>query len=353
MIIAEAASLVEPSKTYRTLDGHVKGGQPALLALPNVHTALLWEETDDAVAFAAVIRYAPGKAYACVSEVSPGLVAKQVRTVGQPERQGNEQIMQIKKQKDGLREPMLEPLWRTHLIRKSRTAHENLLDLAVVDAIGASGLELTKNVTMDIIESDEMSGDTLRAHLNVWRDRVGFIVGDQHDLYEVIIQAEQLDDFVKALLARMPDGRLPPYPIKEDFETEDLTVYDKRVTALSREEYLSFLRSLKNARAYMAYSADGGCIPCGTAFVFDATLLHLYAESDGAAVTLLHSLLATWPAGRPFVCSVQRDSLINQVVDGMSKGARRRRIHRLHTTSPPANIKWENVYAFNAGVHIV
>jgi len=36
-----------------------------------------------------------------------------------------------------------------------------------------------------------------------------------------------------------------------------------------------------------------------------------------------------------------------------NQGVTRRRIHRFHTTAPPASIKWENVYAFNAGVNIV
>jgi len=56
--------------------------------------------------------------------------------------------------------------------------------LVVVDALGSENLELSKNVTVDIIESATLTGDALKEHLAVWRDRVGFVVGDPRDFYE-------------------------------------------------------------------------------------------------------------------------------------------------------------------------
>lgn len=57
--------------------------------------------------------------------------------------------------------------------------------MAVVDALGSHNLELRKNVTLDIIETDTLKGEALREELRVWRDKCGFCVMDAHDYYEV------------------------------------------------------------------------------------------------------------------------------------------------------------------------
>jgi len=220
--------------------------------------------------------------------------------------------------------------------------------MALIDALGSYDLELTKNATIDLIEQDK---DTLREQLNVWRDKVGFIVTDSRDYYEVTVPS------AAALLAELTSatgGAVAAYPVTATFSDDDLTFYDKRVTGCTRDDYLRLLRQMPGAVARMAHAADGGNIPCGEALALNnGTLMHLYAESDAVAVAMFANMVKdmTSKSGALTFCA-PADSLLYRIAADI-KGVQVHRVHRFHTTGVPTGIKWENVYAFNCGVNIV
>ena len=57
--------------------------------------------------------------------------------------------------------------------------------MAIIDALGSYNLELKKNVTLDMIETESFKGEKFVKQLDIWRDRVGFYVLDPRDFYEV------------------------------------------------------------------------------------------------------------------------------------------------------------------------
>lgn len=119
----------------------------------------------------------------------------------------------------------------------------------------------------------------------------------------------------------------------------------------------------------MAYSADGGAIACGTAAVFNNTIMHLYSESDAAASCLMKvgavlkgikvkhdvscQMIAKDWGKQPMTISAPRESFFYQVGTTLGATVTINRIHRFHTVAPPTQIKWESVHVFNCGVNIV
>ena len=303
-----------------------------------------------AAGFACVLRYAPGKVYCSISQVAEDLQGKPVRiaasTHASVPNAANTVAVKVAEVRDHERPMPMGPMWKTNFIRKTRTPEEAVLENAIVNALGSHNLELTKNATIDIIEAD---ASTLRKSLSIWRDRVGFVVSDPRDLYEVSVPAGALLAAVTAAVG----GQVPSYPVTADVRDEDLSFYDKRVVGCVRDEYLAMLRALPGAHTRMAHAADGGSIPCGEAMLLQGTLMMLYAESDAVAVAILAQLIASTntAATATLVFSAPSESLLYKAARTVPLTVVRR-VHRFHTTAPPQHVKWANVYAFNCGVNI-
>uniref|UniRef100_A0A914WTA3 DUF7596 domain-containing protein n=1 Tax=Plectus sambesii TaxID=2011161 RepID=A0A914WTA3_9BILA len=347
----DVSGLIQNSKAAQMLNGSLLPRQSAngtcpdkpaaLLQLNEATTAVVLDaEGRDVVALAAVLRYAPMQAYCVLAEVDEQLQRKtgRIEPVANSmwcDAAGGEHIGMKFALDDTKKDLRLQPMFvQAHIRPESRVPLEHMIDAVTEKALGIKNLELKKNTTVDLYEGTYDS--------NVWRDRIGFCVTDRCDYAELTVASDAL----RKQLANIDISEVKVQPLGAD-TMQQMVEYDHAVSQLNREEYLSFLTSLKGIVGAVAY--DSADQVTGYALALGTNLLQCYAETESAAAALVCHMSKA--VGQSMTLNTAVDSFLG--VQLASIATKRRAIQRFHTRAVPSQVKWEKVFVLNIGTHLL
>jgi len=206
-------------------------------------------------------------------------------------------------------------------------------------------LELKKNVTIDLFDSD---GDSFL------RDRAGFFVADRQQFRQLVVQTNEALPVLKA------DSNI----VVEKFQhsaLQDLIDYDNTLSAQTRPDFLEYLSS--KCKIYVSkprntkpqseneeeeekdkLNINGYIVIGGEA----NRVLALYAQTQQVADTLLVNYIKDSKAKSITLCAI-RDHWLHLV---NLPHTSERPIYRRHTRAVPSNVKWEHIFAVNVGMNL-
>jgi len=254
--------------------------------------------------------------------------------------------LRIGTMKNGLPDRSTLPMYvQVHWNSDERLVLEHLVENLAETTLGRRNLELKKNLTIDMFDSD---GDTYI------RDNAGFIVADRLRFQQITVNSQQLASVLK------PDGSVIVELVHGADGRQLALDYDGVLSPYNRAEFLEFLAGkskfytarTKSGRiaategehtgpdtlGYMAVSTD----------VANPRILCLYAENEAIAHALIGQYLKESRATNIVFCS----SLDHwSQVESLSS-FRSRTIYRRHTRALPANVKWDKIYCVNVGMHL-
>jgi hypothetical protein len=235
---------------------------------------------------------------------------------------------------DALPDRTFLPMYiQVHHNPAERLVIEHLVDNLTETTLGRPNLELKKNVTIDLFDSD---GDAFL------RDNAGFIVADKLQLHQVTVDAK---DLLKVI---QPDRTVKIEEVNNEKGRQSLLDYDGTLSSHNRAEFLRFLYG--QAKVYAAKKGGNDTNLSGYIAVSrtDQRVLCLYAECDAVAEALLEYHLRQSRAKNAIFCTT-RDHWLKLSALGSLKS---RAIYRRHTRSVPTNVKWEHIFAVNVGMNL-
>jgi hypothetical protein len=322
--------------------------------IPRSTSARIEDNQGRLAAMGALVRYSTNQAYFILQHVDSSLADKAV-TVYTPDEESPLNL-RINSIQDTLPDRKFLPVYvQVHWNADERLVIEHLIDNLAEDTLGRQNLELKKNVTIDLFDSD---GD---AYL---RDNAGFIITDRLQLHQITVDAQQM------LRALKPDPNVRVEEITEQKGREELLAYDGQLSAHNRTEFLEFLYS--KSKVYIARwktdkarpdrsledeSSSGNSDSSASASLvagyictsrIDQRVLCLYAESEAVAEALIGHHLKQSRAKHAIFCSSR-----NHWSKLHSLGSFKSRvIYRRHTRAVPSNIKWQRIFAINVGMNL-
>ncbi|CAD5218500.1 unnamed protein product [Bursaphelenchus okinawaensis] len=228
---------------------------------------------------------------------------------------------------------------QVHYNNPERLVLEHLLDNLAETVLGRNNLELKKNVTIDLYDSD---GD---AH---FRDRLGFFVSDRKQFHQITVSASEAAKVLKKDSAYKVEKFSPS-------AFQDLVEFDNTLSGQTRDDYLEAMTKkvqvfvIKPAKAVVVDEDEKKPLNLsGYAFVHGDRILSLVADSSEVAETLLAGVLEA-TKNKQFTLAGPL-SHFRQLTDLPS--TKSRSIYRRHTRAVPANVKWDRIFAMNVGINL-
>jgi len=280
-------------------------------------------------AIGALVRYSPNQAYFILQHLDEQLKKKAV-TVS-PASEDALLNLKIDHIQDELPETRFNRIYLQVFHNPSeRLILEHLIDNLAESMLGVTNLELKKNITIDVFDSD------FDAAL---RDSAGFIITDRLQFHQVTVASQEL----LAVLHAEPELQITC--VTNPVEIEAILTYDVTLSAHQRSEFLQFLFS--KSKVYAAKKDDvllGYMVISYT----DNRVLCLYADDQRVAETLLVHHLKRSNAKNAIFCTTK---LHWAHLKGLSS-LKSRTVHRRHSRAVPGNIKWERIFAVNVGMNL-
>lgn len=317
--------------------------------IPRTTLAKIEDKQGKLAAIGALVRYSTNQAYFILQHVDSALSKKAV-TIYTPD-EVTPLNFRIDSIEDALPDRTFMPMYiQVHHNPDHRLVIEHLIDNLAENTLGRQNLELKKNITIDVFDSD---GD------EYLRDYAGFMVTDRLQLHQITVDAQQM------LRVLQPASDVKVEEITEQKGREQLQEYDGTLSAHNRAEFLDFLYS--QSKVYMARwtgAASGkenvdqsnSQQPALTSNVAgyicvsraDQRVLCLYAESDGVADALFAHHLKQSRAKNAIFCSSRNHWAKLQTLGSFNS----RVIYRRHTRGVPSNVKWDRIFAINVGMNL-
>lgn len=297
-----------------------------LSVTPESTSAFVRDSNGRMRAVVSMVKYSPTQAYCTVAEVDENLKGKYIGV----EETDNPYCLKITNVKDTADDMRLLPIYvQAHHNPKNRLPLEHLIDRLSESILGQVNLELKKNVTVDLLEDE---------NLGVWRDKAAFFVTDRQRLCEIVLG-------VSDLLRQLHPSKDVKISQLDESHMEKISEYDQSVCGVSRSSFLEHL--FKQSTVLIAEREDDSVME-GYLVAKGNRVLALYADSEEIARSLLERYLRSTKIAKVIMCTRQ-----NCWQTVRSPNTPTRRICRRHTRSVPTNVKWDRVYAFNVGMHIV
>ncbi|CAD5225567.1 unnamed protein product [Bursaphelenchus xylophilus] len=289
------------------------------------------------VATAALMRVSHNMAYFSLIHVD-SVIAQKAVTVSTPE--DDPLNLKLGEIYDNLPFRHHYPIYiQVHHNNPERLVLEHLLDNLAETVLGRNNLELKKNVTIDLLDSD---GD---AH---FRDRLGFFVTDRQQFVQLTVAAAEAGKVLK----KSSDYKVEKFRATE---FQDLVDFDNTLSTQTRDEFLEALT--KKVQVFVVKPAKQVVIDedekkplalAGYAFVHGDRILSLYADNDEIAQTLLSGIVEATKAKQfTLATSTSHWRQLAALPNTQS-----RPIYRRHTRAVPANVKWDRIFAFNVGINL-
>ncbi|KAE9554805.1 hypothetical protein FO519_002002 [Halicephalobus sp. NKZ332] len=303
-------------------------------SLPGAITAQVNTPDGKVAALGAIIKFSQNNGYFIYQHEDPVLSKKSI-TLKQESDDGKFQIASIDDQLPDLRAQRI--YIQVHHNPPQRLIIEHLLDHLAESSLGRNNLELKKNVTIDVFDSDA------DAEL---RDNAGFIVTDRLQLHQISVDSDELLKVLKP----SKEVTVTLFELKNKNEKESVLDYDATLSSHNRAEFLEFLFSQSTVYVARRHNEENVEVVAGyiVASKTDNRVLALYAEDQSIADTLLIHHLTQSKARKAILCTSRSQWRKLSTL----KSLKSRVIYRRHTRSVPSNVKWERIFAFNAGLNL-
>uniref|UniRef100_A0A1I8BFN5 DUF4369 domain-containing protein n=1 Tax=Meloidogyne hapla TaxID=6305 RepID=A0A1I8BFN5_MELHA len=193
-------------------------------SIPRSTSAKIKDQQGKLVAVGALVRYTNNQAYFILQHLDSSLAEKAV-TVSVPDNE-NPLDMRIDAIFDQHPDRTFMPMFiQVHYNPEERLVLEHLVDQLAERTLGRYNLELRKNMTIDVFDSDRD---------NFLRDNAGFIVADKLRLQQITINTTEALNKLK-MSKEVKVSKVN----KEDYEL--LLEYDATLSSHNRAEFLEFL----------------------------------------------------------------------------------------------------------------
>uniref|UniRef100_A0A0K0ES22 N-acetyltransferase domain-containing protein n=1 Tax=Strongyloides stercoralis TaxID=6248 RepID=A0A0K0ES22_STRER len=200
----------------------------------------------------------------------------------------------------------------------------NQLEEAV---LGSFNLELKKNVTIDLYDSDADS---------VLRDYAGFIVSEKFLMEEVTFDSGK----TKSILRNNVQGINVQTTTESDLDS--IIDFDDTLSNFCRSDFIKYLFKenkmfhIKDSEGIQGYIVGKG-----------EQIYGIYAKTPLFGEALLAKYISMVPCRNVIVKSTVNtwNGLSNAIL-------KKRKIHRMHTRSCPSHIKWNKIFGINIGMNI-
>ncbi|KAI1715420.1 hypothetical protein DdX_07733 [Ditylenchus destructor] len=298
--------------------------------IPRTTLAKIEDSKGKLAAIGALVRYSTNQAYFILQHVDSALSKKAV-TLYTPD-EVTPLNFRIDSIEDEIPDRTFMPMYiQVHHNPDHRLVIEHLIDNLAENTLGRQNLELKKNVTIDVFDSD---GD------EYLRDNAGFMVTDRLQLHQITVDAQQM----LRVLQLTSDVKVEE--ITEQKGREQLQEYDGSLSAHNRAEFLDFLYS--QSKVYMARWTGAGPSKENIVQSKDQRVLCLYAENESVAEALFAHHLKQSRAKNAIFCSSR-----NHWAKLQSLGSFKSRvIYRRHTRAVPSNVKWDRIFSINVGMNL-
>lgn len=298
------------------------------LKATSASTATLVDADSKPVAFGAALKCNSKQIYCMIGNVEEKVTKKSLWVEKVPSDDKFNSIMKITKEVpliDYSGETLFE---QTFANKQEKPAILHIVDALISNTIGCDGMDISKNVTVDVESNEEVAQ---------WRDTIGTVVSDK-----VLFEKLSVNRF--ELLALASD-----ITIEELNENNKIAVldYDSELTTYDREEYLQALFGISGVKGKVAMSNG---LANGYILTMDNRILQCYGEDEATQRALL-AAAATDMTTSQVVLSVRLDS--NDTISQLTQNAlTRTRITRLHSRTVVTNIKWNKIASPNLGLHL-
>ncbi|CAK5049110.1 unnamed protein product [Meloidogyne enterolobii] len=316
-------------------------------SIPRSTSAKIQDQQGKLVAVAALVRYTNNQAYFILQHLDTSLAEKAV-TVSAPDNE-NPLDMRIDAIFDQHPDRTFMPMFiQVHYNPEERLVLEHLVDQLAERTLGRYNLELRKNMTIDVFDSDRDS---------FLRDNAGFIIADKLRLQQITINT------VEALNKLNLSKEIKVTKVnKEDYEL--LLEYDATLSTHNRAEFLEFLfaknrvyaakldsketEKVKNVEGENEFIEQKGPILAGYLVASNETVMCIYANDQNIAESLLFKYMEDSKFSFVKMCCTS-----NQWQNLRSlKTLKTRPIYRRHTRTIPTNLKYDRIFALNVGMNI-
>uniref|UniRef100_A0AC34PWM3 YitH acetyltransferase (GNAT) domain-containing protein n=1 Tax=Panagrolaimus sp. JU765 TaxID=591449 RepID=A0AC34PWM3_9BILA len=296
--------------------------------LPGAVTAQVNTHDGKLAAIAAIIRFSQNHGYFIYQHEDP-MLSKKAITMTQSCDNGKFLIQEID---DNLPDLRMQRIYiQVHHVPPQRLMVEHLLDHLAENTLGRKNLELKKNVTIDVFDSDADWG---------LRDNAGFIVTDRLQLHQISVDSDELFKVLK----QSKDITITNLKLSNETDKDAILDYDCTLSTHNRAEFLEFLFS--QTIVYIARREN--VVGYLVASKADNRVLALYADDQNVADTLLLHHLKQSKAKKAIFCTPRAQWRKLSTLFSLKSRA----IYRRHTRSVPSNVKWDRIYAFNAGLNL-
>jgi hypothetical protein len=303
--------------------------------IPGTTLAQINSQDGKIAALAAIVRFAQNQGYFIYQHVEQALSKKAI-TVDNTDAVNGKFI--IDTVEDKLPDRRLQRIYvQVHHNAPERLIVEHLVDHLAETTLGRINLELKKNITIDIFDSDADWG---------LRDNAGFIVADRLQLHQISVDA---DECLK-MLKPAKDVTISPLKLNNEKDIEEILEFDKTLSNHNRASFLKYLYSQTTVYIARRLNDEGSIVIVGyiVASKTDHRVLALYANSQQIADALLAHQMTHSRAKKAIFCAPRSQWRKLSTLFSLKSRA----IYRRHTRAVPPNIKWDRIYAFNAGLNL-
>uniref|UniRef100_A0A915PIK5 YitH acetyltransferase (GNAT) domain-containing protein n=1 Tax=Setaria digitata TaxID=48799 RepID=A0A915PIK5_9BILA len=210
-----------------------------------------------------------------------------------------------------------------------RLALQHLVDQAAERILGRINLDMKKNVTVDLTDSDD---------LNVWRDKAGFVIRDKMKLCELTVNK---NEFQKTL-ETAENIKISEF---DGSQMEKIVRFDKAVSSGDRSTFLKYL--FKDANVLTAESEEISAV-AGYGVFCEDRILAVYAESKQIAHAIMQEILRKINYDEVTLCTMQNHWSVES-----KPIIHCRQITRLHTRALPTGIMWDRIFVLNLGMNLI
>uniref|UniRef100_A0AC34F7T6 Uncharacterized protein n=1 Tax=Panagrolaimus sp. ES5 TaxID=591445 RepID=A0AC34F7T6_9BILA len=303
--------------------------------LPGATLAQINSQDGKIAALAAIVRFAQNQGYFIYQHVEKSLSKKAITLDCTDAVNGKFKIDTID---DKLPDRRLERIYiQVHHNAPQRLIVEHLVDHLAETTLGRTNLELKKNVTIDIFDSDADWG---------LRDNAGFIVTDRLQLHQISVDSDEMLKMLKPA----KDVTITALKLTNEKDIDDILHFDKTLSNHNRASFLKYLYSQTIVYIARRENDEGAVVVVGyiVSSKADHHVLALYADSQQIADALMAHQMIQSRAKKAIFCAPRSQWRKLSTLISLKSRA----IYRRHTRHVPPNIKWDRIFAFNAGLNL-
>ncbi|GMR62978.1 hypothetical protein PMAYCL1PPCAC_33173, partial [Pristionchus mayeri] len=338
------SSFIENSLTVKVLPSGVLplNNNPGLVEIANFTTATVVDRDGETpVAFGIMSKCNSKQAYCMVGKVADSYARHSVIVVkiqeGEEEDRKNAVFKIVEATPGAVDKSLMRPYNAVFGEEDKKFLQVTLADSLIEQTVGTFNMDMEKNITIDIVGAET-------ENMDIWRDRTGFVVADNHRFAQLTVPKTRLLDVFSSDASKCSSTIST---INKD-NIGDVLDFDETVTMYNRSAYLNYLLGNEQITGFVASYGAGSV--AGYALASKDRILALYAESSETASKLITSI-ASHSASDEITFFANLG--VNTFIDGLRETASKiELVTRLHTRTRNVQVKWNKVMIANIGLSI-